>query len=52
MVTHPDSGIKAVADLEGNTFAFGDKGSTSGYLIPLHYLMAMSRVTRRAGRGG
>lgn len=39
MVTHPDSGIKTVADLKGKTFAFGDKGSTSGYLIPLHYFM-------------
>ena len=37
MVTNPDSGIKSVADLKGKTFAFGDKGSTSGYLIPLHY---------------
>jgi phosphonate transport system substrate-binding protein len=39
MVTHPDSGIKTPADLKGRTFAFGDKGSTSGYLIPLHYFM-------------
>lgn len=39
MVTHPKSGIKTVADLKGKTFAFGDKGSTSGYLIPLHYFM-------------
>lgn len=39
MVTHPDSGIKSVADLKGRSFAFGDKGSTSGYLIPLHYFM-------------
>lgn len=39
MVTHPDSGIKTVADLKGRSFAFGDKGSTSGYLIPLHYFM-------------
>lgn len=37
MVTNPDSGIDSVADLKGKTFAFGDKGSTSGYLIPLHY---------------
>ncbi len=37
IVTHPDSGIETVADLKGKTFAFGDKGSTSGYLIPLHY---------------
>jgi len=39
MVTHPNSGIHSVADLKGRTFAFGDKGSTSGYLIPLHYFM-------------
>ena len=39
MVTHPESGIKTVADLKGKTFAFGDKGSTSGYLIPLHFFM-------------
>jgi phosphonate transport system substrate-binding protein len=39
IVTHPGSGIKSVTDLKGKTFAFGDKGSTSGYLIPLHYFM-------------
>jgi phosphonate transport system substrate-binding protein len=39
MVTHPASGIQSIADLKGKTFAFGDKGSTSGYLIPLHFLM-------------
>lgn len=39
MVTHPESGIKSPKDLKGRTFAFGDKGSTSGYLIPLHYFM-------------
>ncbi len=39
MVTNPQSGIKTVADLKGKTFAFGDKGSTSGYLIPFHYFM-------------
>jgi phosphonate transport system substrate-binding protein len=39
IVTHPESGIKSMADLKGKTFAFGDKGSTSGYLIPLHHFM-------------
>jgi phosphonate transport system substrate-binding protein len=44
MVTHPDSGLNDVQDLtgpggKGRSFAFGDKGSTSGYLIPLHYFM-------------
>ncbi len=37
MVTHPKSGIRSIADLKGKTFAFGDKGSTSGYLIPYHH---------------
>ncbi len=41
IVTHPDSGLNSVEDLispqgRGRSFAFGDKGSTSGYLIPLH----------------
>lgn len=40
IITHPDSGIRSVADLKGKTFAFGDKGSTSGYLIPLHFFMS------------
>jgi phosphonate transport system substrate-binding protein len=40
MITHPDSGIRSPADLKGRSFAFGDKGSTSGYLIPLHYFMS------------
>ncbi|MBX3599435.1 MAG: phosphate/phosphite/phosphonate ABC transporter substrate-binding protein [Rubrivivax sp.] len=44
IVTHPDSGITSIRDLlgakgRGRSFAFGDKGSTSGYLIPLHYFM-------------
>jgi len=39
MVTHPGSGIRSIADLKGRSFAFGDKGSTSGYLIPLHQFM-------------
>jgi phosphonate transport system substrate-binding protein len=39
IVTHPKSGIDRIEDLKGRSFAFGDKGSTSGYLIPLHELM-------------
>lgn len=39
IVTHPKSGIGRIEDLKGRSFAFGDKGSTSGYLIPLHELM-------------
>ena len=36
MVTNPKSGIRKIDDMKGKTFAFGDKGSTSGYLIPSH----------------
>lgn len=41
IVTHPDSGLSSIDDLlgakgRGRSFAFGDKGSTSGYLIPFH----------------
>ena len=43
IVTHPESGLNNVADLirtaKTRSFAFGDKGSTSGYLIPLHHFM-------------
>jgi len=41
MITHPKSGIKRIEDLKGKTFAFGDKGSTSGYLIPFHQFHKM-----------
>ena len=43
IVTHPESGLKSAAELIAQgprrSFAFGDKGSTSGYLIPLHFFM-------------
>lgn len=41
MVTHPGSGIRRIEDLKGRTFAFGDKGSTSGYLIPFYQFQKM-----------
>ena len=41
MVTHPKSGIRRIEDLKGKTFAFGDKGSTSGYLIPFYQFQKM-----------
>ena len=44
IVTHPESGLNSAQDLlgpkgKGRSFAFGDKGSTSGYLIPLHFFL-------------
>ena len=41
IVTRPDSGLHSIKDLKGRTFAFGDKGSTSGYLIPLYNMQKM-----------
>ncbi len=37
IITHPNSGITKLEQLKGKSFAFGDKGSTSGYLIPFHH---------------
>jgi phosphonate transport system substrate-binding protein len=42
MVTHPKSGIRRIEDLKGKSFAFGDKGSTSGYLIPFYQFQKMN----------
>ena len=41
MVTNPNSGINKIEDMKGKTFAFGDKGSTSGYLIPFYQFQKM-----------
>lgn len=41
IITHPTSGITRLEELKGRTFAFGDKGSTSGFLIPTHQLLKM-----------
>ena len=38
-VTRTDSGIKALADLKGKTFAFGSVSSTSGHLMPRYLLL-------------
>ena len=41
IVTNPKTGLTKLEELKGKTFAFGDKGSTSGYLIPTHQFMKM-----------
>ncbi|WP_010651760.1 phosphate/phosphite/phosphonate ABC transporter substrate-binding protein [Oceanobacillus massiliensis] len=38
-VVRSDSGIESLEDLEGTTWAYGDQGSTSGYLFPANELM-------------
>ncbi len=37
-VVHSNSGVKTPADLKGKQFAFGSKSSTSGHLMPRHFL--------------
>ena len=37
-VASPDSGIETLADLQGRTFTFGSESSTSGNLMPRHFL--------------
>ncbi|MEQ8169611.1 MAG: phosphate/phosphite/phosphonate ABC transporter substrate-binding protein [Candidatus Eremiobacterota bacterium] len=43
IIVRKDSGIKKFADLKGKKFAFTDKDSTSGYLIPVS-MMADSGI--------
>jgi phosphonate transport system substrate-binding protein len=37
-IVRADSGIEKLADLKGKTFAFGSVSSTSGHLMPRHFL--------------
>ena len=37
-IASAQSGIEKAADMKGKTFAFGSKSSTSGHLMPRHYL--------------
>ncbi len=39
MFTKKGSGIKSIADLQGQTFAYTDPASTSGYLVPATDIM-------------
>jgi phosphonate transport system substrate-binding protein len=38
-ITRAGSGIRALRDLKGKTFAFGSVSSTSGHLMPRYYLL-------------
>lgn len=38
-ITRKDTGVKALADLKGKTFAFGSVSSTSGHLMPRYFLL-------------
>ncbi|GAB4557105.1 MAG: putative selenate ABC transporter substrate-binding protein [Haliangiales bacterium] len=39
-IAHTGSGITSMADLKGKSFAFGSKSSTSGHLMPRHFLLS------------
>lgn len=43
-IAHADSEVEKVADLRGKTMAFGSKSSTSGHLMPRHYLESMFHI--------
>jgi phosphonate transport system substrate-binding protein len=43
-IAHADSGISSPADLKGKTFAFGSKNSTSGHLMPRHFLITQHKI--------
>jgi phosphonate transport system substrate-binding protein len=51
-VAHADSGIKSPADLKGKTFAFGSKSSTSGHLMPRHFLTTEFQIDPAADFDG
>lgn len=38
-ITQADSGIQSLADLKKRTLAFGSQSSTSGHLMPRHFLL-------------
>ena len=38
-ITKTDSGIKTLADLKGKQVSFGSQSSTSGHLMPRHFLL-------------
>jgi phosphonate transport system substrate-binding protein len=43
-VVHKDSGITTMEELKGKRFAFGSKSSTSGHLMPRHFMSTMFKI--------
>ncbi len=46
-IARKDSGIRSLKDLKGKTFAFGSVSSTSGHLMPRHFLLQEGIVPER-----
>lgn len=55
-ITHAQSNIKTLKDLNGHSFAFGDVNSTSGHLMPEYYMreakVATTVIERALYTGG
>lgn len=45
IITHQNTGIETVADLEGKTYAWVDPASTSGYLFPRAHLVQETGIS-------
>ena len=43
-IANSKSGIASMADMKGKTFAFGSKSSTSGHLMPRHFLITEHKI--------
>jgi phosphonate transport system substrate-binding protein len=43
-IANSKSGVASVADMKGKPFAFGSKSSTSGHLMPRHFLVAEHKI--------
>jgi phosphonate transport system substrate-binding protein len=43
-IANTAAGIEKPEDFKGKTFAFGSKSSTSGHLMPRHYLLSLLKI--------
>lgn len=43
-IANTTAGIEKPEDFKGKTFAFGSKSSTSGHLMPRHYLLSVLKI--------
>jgi phosphonate transport system substrate-binding protein len=43
-ISGADSGVTKLEDLKGKSFAFGSKSSTSGHLMPRHFLTTVAKI--------
>jgi phosphonate transport system substrate-binding protein len=51
-IAHAESGISQPSQLKGHSFAFGSKSSTSGHLMPRHFLTSVHGIDPDADFAG